>query len=264
MKLTSLVNEISSELASEMEIIYRDHDVVAMIPKTQKVSRMYGKGANWCQKEKRGFDEWSKYGLLIRFLLRGGRKIRFTYFYKKMDNAWGHHKKNTYYWANESGWHVLEGDGDPFEPQPKNPNRIRDLEKDIIEQIARIPEEAKEKVREFITQHKLYYDYCYYDEDFKTKKEVEDKAIFEKIRNMIWAYRDSVEEVYGIKRPEYDLWVNVDNNILIVNLYDKNKDPNKATTTEHFKNFNEGKDFVIKILNDYWGYYKQNYKEKKR
>ena len=150
-----LISELSGDFKDQTEIIYQDHNIIAMIPKSQMSSAMFGKGTKWCQVDA-GFDMWSKMGLLVRFLFRGGRKIRFTYFFNK-DNSWSH--DHDYYWANENGAHVLFGDNNPFDVVPEG--KIHDTERDILKKITEIPDECKNKVLEFIELHRKSYDYCY-------------------------------------------------------------------------------------------------------
>src|SRR3972149_3830355 len=155
--------ELTGKFKDEVEIIYRDKNIVCLIPKSQMTSYIYGNKANWCQKEKNGFEGWSKAGLLIRFLFKeGGRKIRFTYFT-------GQNESRGFYWANESGHHILSEEGkgkNPFEASSKNktlwPNEI-----DTLNLINQIPEECKQKVLEFIEKHKEAYEYCYKDTEYK-------------------------------------------------------------------------------------------------
>lgn len=71
--------ELTGKYKDETEIIYKDKDIVCMLPKSQMTSSIYGKGANWCQTQVAGFDIWTgknknEKSLLIRFLIRGGRK----------------------------------------------------------------------------------------------------------------------------------------------------------------------------------------------
>ena len=125
-----ITEELTGKFKDETEIIYRDKDLVCMIPKSQMTSNIYGQKTNWCQVTKTGFDNWSgstheEVFLLIRFLFKNGKKIRFTYF----DN-------DEFYWANETGYHVLQGSGNPFEINSKR-DRIRDLEKDILDNISK-------------------------------------------------------------------------------------------------------------------------------
>jgi hypothetical protein len=153
--------ELTGKYKEETEIIYKDKDLVCMLPKSQMTSSIYGKGANWCQTQVPGFDMWSgknknEKALLIRFLIRGGRKIRFTYFPNK-----------EFYWANESGWHVLKGEGNPFEANPFKDNNIRDVEKDILDLIKdKIPQECKDKVLEFIEKNLKDYKYIYRNQNY--------------------------------------------------------------------------------------------------
>src|SRR3972149_5503634 len=133
------LKELTGKFKDEVEIIYRDKNIVCLIPKSQMTSYIYGNKANWCQKEKNGFEGWSKAGLLIRFLFKeGGRKIRFTYFTGK--NAFEASSKNKTLWPNEI---------------------------DTLNLINQIPEECKQKVLEFIEKHKEAYEYCYKDTEYK-------------------------------------------------------------------------------------------------
>lgn len=250
MKLSSILNELDSELENEMEIIYKDRDIFVMMPKSQKTSRLFGKGANWCQTGKPGFEMWSKVGLLIRFLMRGGRKIRFTYFYDRM--PYGNHPKGSYYWANETGYHVLEGTNDPFDPKPKDPERIRSIEKDIIEQIAKIPEEARQKVREFIQKYKDGYDYCYREKEFYTKKELKLRSEMATLRNIVGAYNEGVQEVFG-NRPKAFITFHFDSDkkVYYVGVID-NFEKKEAVVEKEFETFEETKKYLIDLANYYY------------
>ena len=181
--------ELTGQYKEETEIIYKDKDIVCMLPKSQMASQIYGKKTNWCQVKKPGFEMWSgknrpeKKALLIRFLMRGGRKIRFTYFIDKQ-----------YYWASENGWHVLDGKGNPFEASaPKS--RIRDVEKDILELIKdRIPQECKDKVLEFIDKNIKDFKYTYRDKEYIPKHLEKLKMGFDENQNK---YYNKRKELYN-------------------------------------------------------------------
>jgi hypothetical protein len=194
--------ELTGKYKEETEIIYKDKDLVCMLPKSQMTSSIYGKGANWCQTQVPGFDMWSgknknEKALLIRFLIRGGRKIRFTYFPTKK-----------FYWANESGWHVLEGEGNPFEVQaPKN--KIRDVEKDILDLIKdKIPQECKDKVLEFIDKNLKDYKYIYRNQNYIPKH--------------LEKFRDEYREIDS-KYREIINNINSEGNIYISSYFNNNK-----------------------------------------
>lgn len=127
-----------AEMDAERDIIYQDANLVCMIPKTQRASKIYGAGANWCQKEPGGFDNWSEGSLLVRFLFKTGRKLRFT-----LD------EEGEYHWASERGLHLLYGKGDPFDCRSER-GRTSHLEADILALIATIPEACKTRVREIM------------------------------------------------------------------------------------------------------------------
>lgn len=239
-----VINELRGAYKEETEIIYRDNNIVAMIPKSQMTSRMFGKGTSWCQVGKTGFDMWSDVGLLIRFLMRGGRKVRFTYFFKDM----GHnHEVGKYYWANESGHHVLYGEGDPFDPKPKRVDRSSTIEQDIIGLISKIPEEAKEKVREFITIHKDGYDYCYRNEEFKTKKEVLSRNNVKELRRINDGLKSSLIDMFGSVKYDMDVWYSKEEfniNYSVRDLFDYFPEDEIMET---FLKFDDAKKFVLEM-----------------
>ena len=183
-----IYEELTGKYKEETEIIYKDKNIVCLIPKSQMTSSIYGQKTKWCQVSQSGFEGWSgkgnpkdTLGLLIRFLFKNGRKIRFTYFIT-----------NHFHWSNETGYHLLMGDGNnPFDVKP--PDRIRDLEKDILDQIKLIPQECKDKVLEFIEKNKKDYKYIYRDTEYYPDKIDKARKEFERILSK-WA-----EEINHIK-----------------------------------------------------------------
>lgn len=153
------------EIKSQVEVIYKDPNLICLIPKSQMTSSMYGQGTEWCQVSQSGFDDWSHQGLLIRFLFKSGRKIRFTYFFPKYKDRY----HGDYYWANENGYHVLTDSGNPFEASFKG-DRVRGTEKDILDMIKQIPQECQDRVLKFIEKNQEAYEYCYSQDEFRPTK----------------------------------------------------------------------------------------------
>lgn len=207
-----VLNELSGAFKDETEIIYRDNNIVCLIPKTQMSSKMYGKDAHWCQVDQAGFYYWSKSALLIRFLFRGGRKIRFSYFIKPYNSDGTENDSDfsfatgQFYWANENGAHVLKGNGNPFFPKTKS-DRIRETEMDILNKIKEIPEECKNKVLDFIKQHQDSYDYCYRKEEFFTRKE---KAYKDKVKNLINVVEKYEKSLYKLRYSDIFIMPNIE------------------------------------------------------
>lgn len=164
MKHILLFEELTGKYKEETEIIYKDKSIICIIPKSQMTSSIYGYKTNWCQTTNHGFCDWSgrdrpdKLALLIRFIFKDGKKIRFTY--------WG--KDDKFYWANEKGWHVLEGNGNPFNVKMREGKRESDMESDILSRINEIPEECKISVLKFIEKNKKSYKYIYTDKEYTT------------------------------------------------------------------------------------------------
>ena len=253
MKLTEIINEpndlneLDGPYKEETEIIYKDNSIVCLVPKSQMSSKMFGKGTHWCSTSKTGFEMWAKQGLFIRFIFRGGKKIRVTYMFD-----------GTYNWANENGWHTLEGKGNPFNPKIKNTGHSN--EQDVYNYIQKIPQECKEKVLNFIVQNEKQFDYCYRKEEFKTKKEIEREATIRQINNMIMSYGEAMKSVYGIKNPQYNISFSAWYNENTVYLFDTAKDKKYATAVKKFDNLKDAKEYVSKILNSFWEFYSKNQK----
>lgn len=177
------LNELGGQIKDETEIIYRDRNIVCLVPKTQMASKIYGKGTHWCSISRSGFELWAKQGLLVRFIFRGGKKIRFTYLFNGEFN-----------WANENGYHTLLGHGNPFDVKDTGSNYSN--EKDILKHIQLIPEKCKEDVLNFIKRNKKEYDYCFREKEYKTKREL----ILDKLRDnvfKVWEkYRKKTVKVF--------------------------------------------------------------------
>lgn len=233
-----LTEELTGKYKEETEIIYKDRNLVCMVPKSQMTSHIYGKKTAWCQVTKSGFGMWTKprkdiLGLLVRFLFKSGRKIRFSYF-----------TDGTFHWANEQGWHVLmgkEGD-DVFSPECPKKN-IRDLEKDILEQIRLIPEECKEKVREFLERNRKEYQYVYREEGYMSPDLKRASEVYDRLRK---EYRSDMEEIRYDGTGRY-LGIEIDdrqkNRLIILWRGLGHKD----TTEEEFK-FAEAEKFEKRFL----------------
>lgn len=231
-----LINEINSELKSEMEIIYKSSDLLCIIPKSQRISNILGNKTAWCQTQRSGFDIWSKVGLLFRFIFKNGRKIRMTYAFK--DSKFQNHQKD-YHWSNETGYHVLNGDGNPFIPETGT--RIRDMEKDIIDLINLIPNECKEKVIEVINQNRKRFDYCRDNTIYITNKK---KRNYQLIRNMEQKYKDIFEKL-SLSRDLY-VRINLDQNFNFIIVYAMERtEPTKELT---FKNINKMEETLLDIF----------------
>lgn len=170
----SLLSEMSDRMKNEIEIIYRDPNLLCFIPKSQMAANIYGQKTNWCSTTKSGFDMWAKHGLLIRFFFKNGRKIRLTYTFNN----------HGYNWAREDGYHEFNrANTNPFEVTPYNSNKWDDRKKDIYEYILKIPDQCKNKVLEFINLHKEKYDYCFRDDQFQPKRDNGNRGKFSQLRN---------------------------------------------------------------------------------
>jgi hypothetical protein len=209
-----LTEELTGQYAKETDIIYKDKNLVCMVPKSQVTSHLFGRKTNWCQVTWQGFSSWSgrgdsnHLGLLVRFLFKSGRKIRFTY-----------DTHGEFHWANETGYHVLKGNpgDDVFNPKTPKEN-IRDIEGDILNLIKEIPEECKVKVREFIKENlkdlKYKGEYVYRDQDYISPGIKLAKDSFKRLNG---EYGDRIDQINwsdfekGINPPTKSIRIGMDN-----------------------------------------------------
>jgi len=185
----------ASDIKGETEILYRDADLVCMIPRTQRASRIYGRGTNWCQTTKPGFDNWCEDSLLVRFIFKSGRKIRFT-----LD------ENGEYHWASERGLHVMQGQGDPFDYVPR---RTSIIEADILRLIALIPEACKQRVREVIASGYIP-DYGIDSTEYLTARSQKIKGIADRL-NAKYKPQDGDAEfsIFASPDPKSDRTINI-------------------------------------------------------
>jgi hypothetical protein len=190
----SLVKEeLGGKYKDEVDIIYKSKELICMIPKSQMASYIYSNKTKWCQRFKDGFNNWTDNGnnLLYRFLFNDGRKVRFTYSPQTDEEMYKKGYIGSFYWANENGHHILNGNGDPF--LIKVPlNRIRSTEQDVLHLIERIPEECRDLVRKHIENNLGCYDYKYNDKDYISDKYRKLEEEFIEIQNK---YLDDIKKL---------------------------------------------------------------------
>lgn len=185
----------AADIKCETEILYRDANLICMIPRTQRASRIYGRGTNWCQTTKPGFDNWSEDSLLVRFIFKSGRKIRFT-----LD------EDGVYHWASERGHHVMNGQGDPFDYVPERQSTI---EADIIRQIALIPEACKQRVREVIASGYIP-DYGIEPTEYLTARSQKIKGIADRLNAKYRPNADDAEfSIFASTDPKSDRTIDI-------------------------------------------------------
>ncbi len=239
----SQLNELKGKYKDEIEILYKDKNLMCLIPKSQMTSTIYGKKTNWCQVGKTGFKIWSDTGLLIRFLFKSGKKIRLTYAFegKKERN-----NQHDYHWSNETGYHVLDGDGNPFQPTLKK-DRIRSVEKDIIDHINLIPENCKNVVLDFIKKHKDTYDYCKNDndEEYVSPKSLK---INEKIKQILQKYNEDIKIIRNDQNVYFHYYYSYRDDEFQITFA-----PNRTADTQRYnlKNITDFEKAIIHVINQY-------------
>lgn len=232
------------EVKSQVDIIYKDPNLICLIPKSQMTSMLYGGRTKWCQVSSSGFEDWSKQGLLIRFLFKSGRKIRFTYFFPQFKDRY----LGDYYWANENGYHVLTDYGNPFEASPKG-DRVRGTEKDILGLIKEIPEECQKRVLDFIERHKKAYEYCYnFDKEYKPANREKNYQEFLKVYN---EFKEELSELFNTRGVMLNLQFDKNRNLFVVAHNPNFGKDNYDTVDEDFKSIDAARKRVLELLKLY-------------
>jgi len=142
MKHIFLFEELTGKYKEQTEILYKDKNLVCLIPRSQMTSNLYGKKTNWCSAISCDmFDEWTSRNLLFRFLFKDS-KIRLTYNYIDY----------TFNWALEDGWHMFSHDKHDVW---KNPFEITEFELDNFLKKIDSPTYKKKTRRLFDKIHKI-------------------------------------------------------------------------------------------------------------
>jgi hypothetical protein len=155
MKYLKKFNETSNALKDDVEVIFKDKNLVCLIPKSQKAAHIYGYKTKWCSISKKRWDELTFLHESIRFffLFKNGYKLRLSYIPRLKSGDW----------ADSSGNHILHfKDKDPFEIETNS------IDKTVIDKILSIPELCKNKIREYIIGNKKI-NYIKREEDYKPK-----------------------------------------------------------------------------------------------
>jgi len=155
MKYLKLFEELNKcDIKEEVDIIYRDSNLICLIPKTQRASHIYGHKTWWCSTKINTFDEIAEDGdkVLFRFLFKDGYKMRLSYdlVSKNMD------------WSDKSSVHFFEKiSDDPFfitkeeiEREIFNNGSKAYKIQEFIDKFDTIPEKCREQIMDIIQKEK--------------------------------------------------------------------------------------------------------------
>jgi len=95
MKYIKLFEVHKEDIKNEVDIIYRDENLVCLVPKTQRASCVYGQGTRWCTKSKSGFEA-HKDVIMFRFIFKNKYKLRLTYDATGLSD-WSDRSGNSYF-----------------------------------------------------------------------------------------------------------------------------------------------------------------------
>lgn len=208
--------EVSKNFKNDVEILYRNKDMVCLHPKSQKAAHIYGYRTKWCNVNKKRWDELSGYNVaVIVFMFKEkagdygsyGYKLRLVYSLKTHEGDWG----------DASGVHMLHfKQTDPFKVGFK-PNSTDDEVKAVYK-ILSIPQECKNAVRNYLSGKKPV-EYIKKEEDYISaapmgRKKYDDKTKYLEFKHFTMpAIKDILSDKPGhIIDTKYD----VKNNKFIV------------------------------------------------
>ena len=250
MKYIKRFNE-EHNFRDEVEKIYTDKDLVCLIPKTQKMSYIYGNRTGWCFTKSDAFKMYAKdlNKLLILFLFKQkdvpnnkgsfGVKLRLIYdpVYKNFD------------WGDTSGIPCVRGENDPFNIDDKNKKIALskfspELVNKVLSTINKIPQACIDKVNTYLTGD-TKVDYKLSDNEYENTmlgKQKQDYLLFK---------RDTFPTILELisDKPQYYIDINFDktkNKFILKYSLDKDKN----IETKELKTFQELKDEIVTVLGE--------------
>lgn len=137
MKYLLLFEELTGINKEETEIVYRDENMVCLIPKSVETSAKFGRSTNWCSTNANGFNHFGRDHIFFRFLFKNKRKLRLSY------------GTLEYNLASENGRHEfsnqLRFEENPFYTEKGKINSLEGSE-DVKKLIELIPSECRKMV----------------------------------------------------------------------------------------------------------------------
>ncbi len=154
MRHLKLFEEFKGKITDEADIVYKDSNLLIIVPKTPEATKKYSRNTDWCSNSKSGFYCHYPTSNLFRFHFKDGYKLRLTWDYLKWKGDysggthWGQGGKLD--GKSVSYYHIRPRDeNNPFEfDYDKDDHR-----KMMVDRIASIPEEARKKVIEYQDNH---------------------------------------------------------------------------------------------------------------
>ena len=207
MKYIKLYEELNTEYKQDIDIIYRDKNLLCFLPKTYRGASLYSNKTGWCSKGSSMYSHKCKEGvLLFRFFFKDGNKIRLSVY-----------EKNRWDWGNKSGKHVISTEKKHDTYRILNKEDVFSIEQlepyadldNILLYIGQIPNECREKILSIIRDH-------FSEVDRKDMKDIDDDT---------YDYRSKASIEYFNKYIDY---------IMNLNLYfDTNNLPYSAWIDEN-------------------------------
>lgn len=154
MRYIKLFEEFKGKITEEADIVYKDSNLLIIVPKTPEATKKYSRNTNWCSNNKGGFYCHFPTSNLFRFHFKDGFKLRLTWDYVE----WTGNFSGGTHWGQGGKvggveipyYHIRPKDeNDPFHFEYMK----EDYRKPMVDRILSIPDEAKRKVIEYQETH---------------------------------------------------------------------------------------------------------------
>jgi len=156
MNYIKLFEEFTGDITKQADIVYKDSNLLVIVPKTFEATRKFSRNTQWCSNNKTGFYSHITTANLFRFHFKDGYKLRLTWDYIPWDGDYS------------SGTHWGQGgkkDGKLVQYlhiRPTDENKPFDFDytkgddrQFMVDRINSIPEEARKKVIEYHNKHSI-------------------------------------------------------------------------------------------------------------
>ena len=214
MKYIKLFEVHKEDLKKEVDIIYRDENLVCLVPKTQRASCVYGQGTRWCTKSKDGFES-HKDSIMFRFIFKNKYKLRLTYNENGLSD-WSDRSGNSYFEEmnidKNKLFFISKDDINAYHHWRNKYDPTGSKTKLLVKYIKSIPKKCQSAIINYIDNKENYSNKYksdiehvpYRDRDLKKQFEDLDKRLkleYGNLNHMSYGFDDNTQEFYVM---EYD------------------------------------------------------------
>jgi hypothetical protein len=237
MKYLKRFNEDINNFKKEVEILFKNKNIVCLIAKSQKAAHIYGYKTKWCNVKKDRWEEltFDHKNIVIIVMFKNGYKLRLLYSKTHDSGDWG----------DSNGRHIFHfKKTDPFNIDKSNikEEEYKEEELTAYEKIMEIPNECKEIIKNYI--YNIEIDYLKRDTEY-TSSAPKGREMYDQKNKYIEFKRETLPMIKDLMEDGDEIDVRYDSvSKKFVLKYNINKIKNK----QEFKTIDELKDSIRKIL----------------